>query len=425
MNSDQQTGNKTLETWLDELADRHPQHTIRLGLERMHEALQRLKTGQPQARIVTIAGTNGKGSCLMVLERLLLAEGERVGSFQSPHISNFCERIKLNGVQAEADAIARAFDRIDAQCGDLELTFFEWNTLAALDVFSHYPLDFILLEVGLGGRLDAVNAIDNELAVITAIDYDHTDWLGDSLEAIATEKAGVIRPHSHVISHSQLEPIVDMCQGQQAEVCYWQRDFSVRYDEAKLRWLFSGIDRTGLSVSCHSPLPLGCLPDNLAMALQAWSTLEYSLDSDTAERALAECILPARQQVVPCGQYTALLDVAHNEAGLRALAERVEQGFSELSAVAIIGMLADKQVVPDLEKLFPNIQHWFVLTLTGARGQLASQLADKLQLEHCTLIDNLEDWSLEALLGSHQLLIATGSFHTCDKANTLLAAFNS
>ena len=425
MNCDQQTENKTLEAWLDELADRHPQHTIRLGLERMHEALKRLQMGQPQARIVTIAGTNGKGSCLMVLERLLLAEGERVGSFQSPHMSSFCERIKVGGVPTEADAIARAFDRIDAQCSDLELTFFEWNTLAALDVFSHYPLDVILLEVGLGGRLDAVNAIDNELAMITAIDYDHTDWLGDSLEAIAAEKAGVIRAHSHVISHSQLKPIIDVCQDQEVNVCYWQRDFSVNYNEAESRWCFSGVDRSGLSVSCHSPLPLGCLPDNLAIALQAWSKLGYSLDSDTAERALAELILPGRQQVVTCGKYTTLLDVAHNEAGLRALAQRVEQDFAELSAVAIIGMLADKQAVPDIVRLFPNVQHWFVLTLTGARGQLASQLADKLQLEHYTLIDDLQDWSLEALLAHHQLLIATGSFHTCDKVNTLLAEYNS
>lgn len=411
---------KSLETWLDELADRHPQHAIRLGLERMHEAMRRLQIGQPTIPVVTIAGTNGKGSCLMLLERLLLTHGQRVGSFQSPHISSFCERIRINGDNSPADAIARAFDRIDASCADLGLTFFEWNTLASLDIFAQHQLDVVLLEVGLGGRLDSVNAIDNQLSIITAIDYDHMDWLGDTLPLIAREKAGVIRVGSKVVSHSQIASITQQVAQLQAEACYWQKDFSLEQEQKS--WLFQGVDNAGHSVTCSTSLPAGCIADNLAMALQGWLALGFPISNTLTAQAFSSFVLPCRQQHIRCGSYDVILDVAHNGASLQALADRIKHDYGTRPAVAIIGMLADKSVAQDMLALFPSVQRWVLLTLTGARGQTAEQLRNKLHLggKEVMVLDSLESTQIEQLMVDQSLLIATGSFHTCDKVKVML-----
>ena len=413
---------KSLETWLDELADRHPQHNIRLGLERMHEAMNRLHLKQPDTPVVTIAGTNGKGSCLMLLERLLVTNNQRVGCFQSPHISSFCERIRVNGANADADAIARSFDRIDASCSDLGLTFFEWITLAALDIFSQSKLDLLLLEIGLGGRLDSVNAIDNQLSIITAIDYDHMDWLGDTLPLIAGEKAGVIRAGSKVVSHSQISSITEKVEQLQADACYWQKDFSIEKEKSQPNWLFDGMDNYGHSVTCSTPMPAGCIADNLAMALQGWLSLGFLLTDALTEKAFSSFVLPCRQQHIKRNAYDIILDVAHNGAGLKALSTMVSDEFGARPAVAIIGMLVDKSVQHDMLALFPSVRRWILLTLTGARGQTAEKLRDRLSLgeREVEMFDSLDDVGIEEIMRDESLLIATGSFHTCDKVKAML-----
>ena len=197
--------NRTLESWLHYISRLHPAEIVP-GLARVQQVAARLRLGRPAATVITVAGTNGKGSCLHTMEQLLAGHGWRVGAYSSPHIERFTERIRINGAEVDEAALTQAFAAVEQARGELAITFFEFTTLAALVLFQQQELDFALLEVGLGGRLDAVNLVAAEVSVITSIALDHQHWLGDNLEAIGREKAGIMREGKPVVLASTTMP---------------------------------------------------------------------------------------------------------------------------------------------------------------------------------------------------------------------------
>ena len=409
----------TLAAWLDELARRHPPQIMELGLERPKRAMQRLGIAQPdpqQTRIVTIAGTNGKGSVAMLLARMLTRAGISNGLYLSPHLYDFRERVQINGnVLTAADWVA-AFNTIDARCNTHELTFFEWVTLAAFLLLGRRRPKIWVLEIGLGGRLDVVNTLDNQLNLITSIDLDHTDRLGSTLDAIATEKAGVMRRGKPTICASPLAVFKPLAQQAGAQLSQIDKDWRVQQQS----------DRVHLEAGdwqLQAPLPAGVQAHNMALALLAARTLALpALDAVLQQPDwLAQVQLPARQQLVHWNGIRCMIDVAHNQSGIASLAQRMAQDFAGVPAVAVFACLADKQPPANIAALFPQVHSWLVADLSGARTQSAAQLIKRLQLPGAMSLSDFSAAQLQELVGDGVLLVF-GSFLVPPLVRKLLGA---
>jgi len=397
----------TLADWLDELARRHPPHVMELGLDRPLRAMRRLGIEQPDpthTRIVTIAGTNGKGSVAMLLARLLQRTGVSTGLYLSPHLYDFRERVQVNGAMLDGEDWVRAFNRIDAACRDLQLTFFEWVTLAAFLLLGERRLRVWILEIGLGGRLDVVNCLDNQLNLITSIGLDHTDRLGDNLESIAAEKAGVMRAQTTTICGSPLGVFTRLAQQAGAALQQVDRDWRVEERNHAIRVASS-------DWKVHAPLPGGVLAANLAMALLAAHELNIPEVETGLESLdwLAEETLPGRQQLVHWGGMRCLLDVSHNRDGVACLAHRVARDFANTPMAAVFACLEDKQPPPDLMRLFPNVHTWLVGELQGVRTQSAEAVIERAGLHGAGRLTDYSARELRQLVGDG-LLLVFGSF---------------
>jgi len=353
--------NRSLSQWLALLEQRHPR-AIDLGLDRIAGVAAKLQIDKPQTQVITVAGTNGKGSCVATIEALLIASDVRVGTFTSPHLLAYNERIRINGSNAEDEDICRAFALIEAVRGDISLTYFEFSALAALCLFAEIQLDVIVLEVGLGGRLDAVNIIDPDVAVITSIDLDHQDWLGETRSAIALEKAGVARRDTPVVCADPNPPdaLLAALDTLGADVILLGRD--------EFSWQ---IKSEALTLTCRSQsetltyqdLAIPQLPLSSAVcAVQAVLALGRPLSAAVLNEVFLSATLLGRFQQSRFQKRQLILDVAHNPAAAALLARRLRESGIE-SAHCVFAALQDKDVESMLEPLLPIVSHWHVCSL--------------------------------------------------------------
>jgi dihydrofolate synthase/folylpolyglutamate synthase len=391
---------RTLAEWLTLQESVHPK-SIDLELTRVAAVARALGVAEPAFPVMTVGGTNGKGSTVAHLAALLSALGASTGMFTSPHFIRYNERIRVNGDEVGDQELIAAFERIEAARGAITLTFFEYNTLAALLIFAQRAVDVAVLEVGLGGRLDATNLVAADVAVVASVGLDHRDWLGDTLELIGAEKAGIFRASKPAVLGTPAMPASVFATiaalGVRALVA--ERDFSWRVSAA-------GWDYDGLGVSLR-----GLPPPALAGSIQyrnaatAIAALE-ALASDDAPRAAARRLtkrlarlderavgaalravrLAGRFQVVP-GEVEWILDIAHNQPAAEVLAmqlrERALPGAPDGRrdpgrTFAVIGVLADKDAAAIAAALSTVIDHWIVCALPGPRGGSAAQLAQRL-----------------------------------------------
>jgi dihydrofolate synthase / folylpolyglutamate synthase len=364
---------RSLDDWLRLQETVHGQG-IDLGLARVRSVAERLGLLPYPLRTIIVAGTNGKGSTVACLAALLRAHGFKAGAFTSPHLLRYHERIRVDGADATDAELIAAFEAIDAARGDTTLTFFEYNALAALWVFRQRRMDFAVLEVGLGGRLDAVNIVDAEAAIVCSIGLDHADWLGTDVEQIGREKAGVFRAGSlAVVADPQMTPSVAAEAARiGARALRAGSDYSWRVNAAEGGWSFEGVIRIeGL----EPPALAGARQyANAAAAIATLSGMGLALDRKAINHALRSLQLPGRFQVVP-GPVEWILDVAHNEPAAKILAENLQQRRCEGRTLLVTGILADKDIGAIAPLLAGVADRMFVCGIAAPRGLTAAQLA--------------------------------------------------
>ena len=373
---------ETLTDWLELLEARHGT-SICLGLERVAEVLTTLGVNT-SAVVIAVGGTNGKGSICAMLEAILRAEGYCVGCYTSPHLLRYNERVRIDGNEAGDEALAAAFAAVEAARGNIPLTYFEHGTLAAWKVFCAARLDVIILEVGLGGRLDATNAIDADCAIVSGVAMDHMAHLGDTREAIGFEKAGIFRAGRPAICGDPEPPqsLVEHARAIGAELWVCGRDFG--FNGNRQQWSYwrrempeRRLNRGGLA---HPALRGANQLFNAASVITALDTLQARIpvSMQAIRQGLMRVELPGRFQVLP-GQPQVVLDVAHNPQAADVLAENLGQlGFAP-ETWAVFGMLADKDVEGVAMRMNARVDHWLPCTLSGPRGLEAGALAERLR----------------------------------------------
>jgi len=366
--------NASLDQWLAHLETLHPK-AIDMGLDRIRTVAQRLGLELPFVKIV-VAGTNGKGSTCAMLEAILLSAGYRVGLYTSPHLVHFNERIRVNGENAGDEQIIAQFERIEAARGEISLSYFEFATLAALLLFDAGRLDVAVLEVGMGGRLDAVNIVDADCAIVTSVDIDHTEWLGDTREKIGLEKAHVFRAGRPAICADPQPPASIAGYAEQAGADLWQFGKDFNYSGDRQQWAYGGRNqrRNGLA---YPALRGANQLINASAALAAIESLrdKLAVPQQAVRVGLLQVSLPGRMQILP-GKPAIVLDVAHNPHAAAALAQNLAGMAYYPYTHAVVGMLRDKDAEAVLAKLAPRVDHWYCATLDGPRGSTGEELAD-------------------------------------------------
>lgn len=311
-------------------------------------------------KIITVAGTNGKGSTALFLQNLLLADGRKTGVYTSPHIKDYRERFLINGDMIQAELLVASFDEIFTAKGDISLSYFEWATLAAFVAFAKSNLDFWIMEVGLGGRLDAVNIANADIGIITSIGRDHEEYLGTSLNAIGSEKAGIFCENQTAIYSSRLMPISIEQKSQELGIKLLRAGIDFSFSETIVDINWNGVDAKGEPLNLNLPKPhIASL--NASGALQAYCLLSSNQDSNILRQAVANTLIAGRMQKI--GKF--ILDVAHNPPAMVHLVNKLEKNCKRL---AIIGMLKDKDITRSLQILAPSLQEFFMVSLPSARG---------------------------------------------------------
>lgn len=418
-----QTGGLQLDEWLARI-ETYSAQEIDFGLERVQLLLQRLNLALPKT-IFLVAGTNGKGSSAAMLEALLLTGGSKVGCYTSPHLQRYNERIRVAGVEVSDEQIVAAFESIEALRESVPLTYFEFGTLAAMAVFVAEKVDVAVLEVGLGGRLDAVNAVEPTASLITNISLDHCDWLGDTVEDIAREKAGVMRGRKPVVFAAPDMPqaIADTAQSMQARLFVANRDY--QWTSTGVGWAWQGVKHSVENL-VRPRLPGDIQLQNAAGVLMLLESagFESLLDVDIINAALSSVSLAGRMQSIGSRW---LLDVAHNPAAADVLAAALARTEQGRAAVTVIGMLNDKDVESFVTPFNALTDHWIAVTADSPRAIPAGELARRVSISTdrpCWVADSFEQAieRAEALAGAKDLLLVTGSFYTVGAALVILAA---
>ncbi len=383
-----------LAAWLQRLESLHPSK-IELGLERVAEVGARLACLNMGCPVVTVAGTNGKGSTVATLQALAIAADLRVGAFTSPHLLYYNERICVNGAAVSDECIIAAFESIEAARAEISLTYFEFGTLAALTIFAAARLDLVILEVGLGGRQDAVNIVDPTVAIITSISLDHQSWLGDSRERIALEKAGILRAGIPVMVA----------------------------DHQPAASLLARIDELACPASFVDPQLLALIPtgplrgENIAAAWQAADVLDFAPPLDQLPAILAQLSLPGRLQNLLVDGVPVVLDVAHNEAAVGNLAGTLRKRVGK-PVCAVFGVLSDKDIRAMIRSCSGLFDGWYVTDLPAIdRALPAAEVAAVLrsQGEQVRYECNSPEQAFTMALGDLEkgsLLVVFGSFYT-------------
>lgn len=395
---------RSLADWLEHLSVLHPKN-IELGLERVALVYRQMKLDFSPCTVVTVAGTNGKGTTCVMLEQACLVAGKSVAVYSSPHLLDYRERVRVNATMLDEAAHCRAFSKVEQARGDTALTYFEFGTLAALQLMHDAAVDILLLEVGLGGRLDAVNVLDPDIAVITSIDLDHQDWLGTSKEQIAWEKAGIFRVKGvAVIGEPQpLQALVKAVDELQVQASWQGKDFHFKQNQSGFHWSNGNMQLTDLPLP-HIPL------QNASTALQVMQLLKFEFDVAQVTQIFANSHLPGRQQLLQSAP-DVLLDVAHNPHATRHLYSLLcSRSYRDIYLVT--GMLKDKDIASTFAPLYPLNGTWLLGALDVPRGASAGDLKTVLDqgqkvLEFATIsqayrhaIDSAEKQDLIVVFGS-------------------------
>lgn len=401
--------NAALEQWLDYLLSIHPSE-IDMGLTRVAKVAQILNLlDLGQTKIVTVAGTNGKGTTCAMLENILRLSGLTVGVYSSPHMLKYNERVRINGSDASDGAFVAAFEQIEAARGDISLTFFEYATLAGLILFKAAQLDVVILEVGLGGRLDATNIIDADISVVTSVDLDHESYLGNTRELVGREKAGIFRcGKPAIVGEPNLPHTVNEVANEVGAILYRVgNEFSYQV-HGKL-WDFQG------QVLKLGDLALPTLP--LPNAATVLAVIEHGWPNISAEiiaKGISTARLTGRFEQVN-EQPLVLLDVAHNPHAARFLVQQLASLVVGKRVFALCGMLKDKDIAGVLPVVDPLVDTWYLVSLHGERGASASQLRKTLAAEaNAFEFEGIDAaWSaLKAQISPDDVVIVFGSFYT-------------
>jgi len=374
----------TLPDWLAYCEQLHPK-SIDMGLERVRAVAQRMQI-RFACPVITVAGTNGKGSTCAMLETILMQAGYRTGVFTSPHLVHFEERLRLSGDPVSATELIAAFARVESARGqneaEISLTYFEFTTLAILDTMARAGLDAVILEVGLGGRLDAVNIIDADCAVITSIDLDHMELLGPDRESIGREKAGIMRTGRPVVVSDPMPPqsVLDHALEIGADLWRVGQDFNVSGDKQQWGWAGRGRRYSGLA---YPALRGANQLVNAAGVLAALAALRERLPvtAQAVRNGFAFVELPGRFQIIP-GQPTLVLDVAHNPHSVAALAANLDAMGYFPTTHAVFGAMADKDLEPMLARVNPLIDRWYFTDLPTPRAASAGALQTQWQAQN-------------------------------------------
>jgi dihydrofolate synthase/folylpolyglutamate synthase len=420
---------RTLVDWLAYIEAQHPK-SIDMGLERVREVAVRMGLGKPARHVITVGGTNGKGSTVAFIEAIARAQGWKVGAYTSPHLLRYNERVRIGGHDADDAALVGAFEAVDAARAGTSLTYFEFGTLAALWLFGRSELDLAILEVGLGGRLDAVNIVDPDVAVITAVDLDHQDWLGNDRETIGLEKAGIARAWKPLVLGEDDPPasVLRRAYAIGASAIRGGSDFLVDppdYGARTWRWREVGFE-------IDLPLPRLAAPvqlRNAATAIAALRALDAEFDDAALIRGVAQAQLPGRLQRFERDGVAVLVDVGHNPQAAAALADALRAAPAGGRTLAVYGALADKDHAGVVAALAPQVDAWLLAGTgaAGARGLEASALAQRLARtaaagagEYAGVFKALKAALAQAAAGDRILVF--GSFHAATEALQVLNA---
>ena len=365
-----------LSQWLEYIQRQHPE-SIELGLDRVREVATRLGLGRPAAQVITVAGTNGKGSTVAFIEAIARAGGWKVGAYTSPHLLRYNERVRIEAEEVADDALVAAFAVVEAARVDTPLTYFEFGTLAALWLFQRASLDLVVLEVGLGGRLDAVNLVDADVAVVTTVDIDHTGWLGSDRESIGREKAGIARAWKPLVL-GEVDPPSSVLRHAYAiganAIRLGSDFFHEPVDAAHWRWREVGAE-------LRLPAPRLAAPPqraNASTAIAALRALPRALPEAAFAQGVATATLPGRLQCLQRDGVEIVLDVAHNPQAARELAAWLRRR-PPAPTVAVFAALADKDAAAMVQALDGQVGHWYLAGLEQAgRGQDVEHLVARL-----------------------------------------------
>lgn len=394
-----------LASWLSYLENLHAK-TIDMGLERVSQVAAKLDVLKPAPFVFTVAGTNGKGTTCRTLESVLTAAGYSVGVYSSPHLVRYTERVRIAGKELPESAHTASFAEIEAARGEISLTYFEYGTLSALWLFKQANLDVVILEVGLGGRLDATNMVDADVAVITSIALDHTDWLGPDRESIGREKAGIFRAEKPAIVGEPEMPYTIADVAQEKGALLQRRGVDWHYAVSGDSWRFTDANGT------LTGLPLPQVPQpNAATALAALRASGLTIGEQAIRDGIAGAILPGRFQIVSESPRV-ILDVAHNPHAAEYLTGRLKGLPKQGRVLAVIGMLHDKDIAGTLAWLKSVVDDWYCAPLEGPRGATAEQLLE--HLGQGTVYDSVAQAWQAALAEAkpEDTVLVCGSFHT-------------
>ena len=409
---------KTLDDWLAHCEQLHPK-TIDMGLDRVRAVAERMGL-RFDCPVFTVAGTNGKGSTCAMLEAILTQAGFRTGLFTSPHLVRFEERCRIRGQNVDASDLVAAFARVESARAEISLTYFEFTTLAILDTLARAGLDAVILEVGLGGRLDAVNIIDTDCAIITSIDIDHAELLGDTREKIGFEKAGILRTGRPAIVSDPVPPqsVIDRATEIGADLWLLGRDFNYSGDKQQWAWAGRGRRYAGLA---YPALRGANQLINASGVLAALTAMRQQLPvtAQAVRNGLALVDLPGRFQVVP-GQPALVLDVAHNPHSVAALALNLDAMGFYPTTHAVFGAMADKDLAPMLHRMDPLVDRWYFADLPTPRAasgaalqtawQAVTKRTDAVSAVFSTPLDALHAAAAKAQAADR--IVVFGSFYT-------------
>ena len=417
---------RTLADWLEFIERQHPK-TIAMGLDRVREVATRMALGKPARKTLVVGGTNGKGSTVAFAEAIARAQGLRVGAYTSPHLHRYNERVRIDGRDADDAALVAGFEAVEAARGDVPLTYFEYGTLCALWLFQREALDLAVLEVGLGGRLDAVNIVDADAAIITTVDLDHQDWLGSDIEAIGVEKAGIARPFKPLVLGDDDPPASVLRHAYAIGAQAWRiaNDFfAERIDAQRWRWREVGF-------SMELPMPALAAPvqlRNAACAIAALRALRLRIDREAVRQGVRDAQVAGRLQRFERDGVEVLVDVGHNPQAARALAAWL-RAQPRRRTLAVYAALADKDASGVVQALADVVDGWYLAGTpeAGPRGQAVEALATRL---HGTPAANATphadlDAALAAALADAApdgRVLAFGSFHAAAQALRYLNA---
>ena len=401
------TQSQSLSDWLSYLEQIHPQQ-IELGLQRVRTVANNADLSHLPGIVITVGGTNGKGSTCAMLASILQAAGYTTGVYASPHLLRYNERVKLNGVEVSDQDLCSAFADIEQKRAGVSLTFFEFGTLAAFAIFKKYQPDVIILEVGLGGRLDATNIIDADVSVITSIDLDHCDWLGNTRDAIAVEKAGIYRSGRPAINGEPNTPTTLYETANKIGTCLYSVGKQFNYQITDNSWAYQG--------HCwqFTNMPVPMLPlQNAATALATLEHIPLAVSEAAIRSGLINAQLTGRFQTLQ-EKPTVIIDVAHNPHAARYLAEKLKKQTAN-KIIAVVGMLKDKDIEHTLQHIAPQISSWHLADLSGPRGASAEHLAKFLPETSSYICHQSIEEAYHAALAQaldDDLVVIFGSFFT-------------